>query len=739
MRGTADLSALLAEVGRLARAVGLEALSPGHFALLAMGVLGRPFVRPAEVPGALAWLGVRTSRGVQSLPAAAYLTLPYLLEFRENTLHLRTGVTPALGVLACVLRLREFALEDLGRSSPSRGSSRTPSPGAAAGSRARRPQRAASVVVGKAPRSSPPKPPAPEIALPPPFVAAPVTWEPTDLAHLPDLLRGVRGEPLDFLHAVEARVLAAADRFEELLSPASLQGVDPHAYQQETVRRVLRQFRGRALLADEVGLGKTVEALMILREYQLRGMVRRALVLVPAALVAQWVEELSSKAGLDPLVAGEDGSGAEFWSRPGVLVASQALARRTGHAEAIQSQPWDLVIVDEAHRVKNRSTQTFRLVDGLRSRFLLALTATPVENDLEELYNLVTLLKPGQLATPAEFRKRFVNPKDPTEARNPEKLREMLAEVMVRNTRATCGLALPPRYVSTVAVQPSLAEETLYAEVLRVFRTDRTAREVTLLDTLLLEAGSSPAAVRATLDRALAGGPEGQFAVRLRGLRTLAGEVYGSEKDQALLEILKGHGEKALVFTKYRATLAHLEQVARSAGHRPVVVHGGMDRLKKAEAFQAFRNRADLLLCSDVGSEGQNLQFCRLLVNFDLPWNPMLLEQRIGRLHRYGQTEPVRVFNLCARGTVEDRLLDVLDRRVHLFELVVGEMDMVLGNVVEQRDLEERILSTYATASSEDEIAGFFDAVAEELARARGQYERVRALDQALFGKEFES
>ncbi|XYH99091.1 hypothetical protein ACMHYB_04800 [Sorangium sp. So ce1128] len=123
----------------------------------------------------------------------------------------------------------------------------------------------------------------------------------------------------------------------------------------------------------------------------------------------------------------------------------------------------------------------------------------------------------------------------------------------------------------------------------------------------------------------------------------------------------------------------------------------------------------------------------------DLPYNPMLIEQRIGRLHRMGQREEVRVYNLCARGTAEERVLDLLDRRLHLFELVVGEMDMVLGNMADERDLEERIVSLYATSRSEEELASGFDAIAEELAAARGRYEQVKRLDARLFGKDYEA
>ncbi|WP_437734854.1 DEAD/DEAH box helicase [Sorangium sp. So ce1335] len=584
--------------------------------------------------------------------------------------------------------------------------------------------------------------PAP-LPAPPPRKPAPLLVSGLDRS---ELLRQLEGPPASLAavsHALRAHLLASAEQFEELLALAALTGVEPHRYQIETARRVLRVFRGRALLADEVGLGKTVEALMILREYQLRGMVRRALILVPPALVGQWTGELAEKAGLAARTtddAARTADPAAFWRDEGVVVASLALARSAKHAPLVQAAPWDLVIVDEAHHVKSRTTAGFKLIDGLHSRFLLMLTATPIETDLEELYNLVTLLKPGQFATPAAFRAQFVDPKDPLSPKNRERLRALLAEVMVRNTRADSGLALPPRYVTTAIVDPLPEERELYERVLALVRAhaaDAGARR--MASTLLLGAGSSPAAVRGSLDRMSASdGRVPALRAALAALAELAASVRASRKGGALVDLARAHDEQILVFTRFRDTLSYIEAVLRDAGVEPAAFHGGLSAADKRAALSAFRDgRARVLVSTDAGGEGHNLHHCHVLVNFDLPYNPMLIEQRIGRLHRMGQREEVRVYNLCARGTAEERVLDLLDRRLHLFELVVGEMDMVLGNMADERDLEERIVSLYATSRSEEEIASGFDAIAEELAAARGRYEQVKRLDAKLFGKDY--
>src|SRR4030095_261365 len=145
-------------------------------------------------------------------------------------------------------------------------------------------------------------------------------------------------------------------------------------------------------------------------------------------------------------------------------------------------------------------------------------------------------------------------------------------------------------------------------------------------------------------------------------------------------------------------------------------LHGELSAAEKQDALGAFRaGAAQVLISTDVGSEGHNLQHCHRLVNFDLPWNPMVIEQRIGRLHRFGQSSEVEVYNLCARGSMEERILGVLHDRVRLFELVVGEMDMVLGNLGDETDLEERLLSLCAEAPSDVAVDEGLSALGDEL------------------------
>src|ERR1035438_2433281 len=305
--------------------------------------------------------------------------------------------------------------------------------------------------------------------------------------------------------------LQMAQNFEDLLCLPSLHGVDAYIYQQATLRKVRRHFKGRALLADEVGLGKTIEACLVLKEYWMRGLVGKALILTPPSLVSQWKGELIEKFGLAPVSP----DGAEFrrdpprfWKSEPLVVCSIAQARLDLHAKSIVAVPWDMVIVDEAHCLKSRSSANWQLVDSLRKKFILMLTATPVENNLIELYNLITLLKPGLLATEPDFRKTYVTPGKPKAPKNPEQLRTMLGDVMIRNTRAAADVKLPRRIAASVPVTPSKTEAETYRRVSRFVaghyrQPSGKQAPPGALDLMLRPAGRPPQAGRRSASRHL--------------------------------------------------------------------------------------------------------------------------------------------------------------------------------------------------------------------------------------------
>ena len=540
--------------------------------------------------------------------------------------------------------------------------------------------------------------------------------------------------------------LSLVQGFDELLCLPHLVGVEPLWHQIETVRKVLKQFRGRVLLADEVGLGKTIEAGMVLKEYALRGMAERVLVLTPASLVGQWREELETKFGLsfattyDPLLR-EDA--AAFWQQPRI-VASIATARRREHMEVLTGRPLDIVVVDEAHHLRDSSSAGWKLVDALNKRFLLLLSATPVQNDLIELYNLLTLLKPGIFKTLREFRAAHMTPGHPRQPANADGLRQLMRGAMVRNTRAVVALKLPRRHASTIRVEPAAGEAEAYAalaDAARKLSADGggPGRQRMVLHHLLGAAGSSPAAaarVAARLAVKAADEAGGKSWTRISD--QLAAIPRGG-KETALVDLLARNPlEKKLVFVQARETLEHLSNRLEADGITFARFDGSMSGPEKDAAIAEFRDTASVLLCTQSGGEGRNIQFCNTLINFDVPWNPMAIEQRIGRIDRIGQDREIFVFNLVTRGTVEDQVLAMLEEKISMFELVVGEVGAILGSVEEEREFPDLVLDAWLEASEPGRTAAFA-ALGDKLDAARRQYEGAKELDERLFGQDFET
>jgi len=521
-----------------------------------------------------------------------------------------------------------------------------------------------------------------------------------------------------------------------------LTGVEPLWHQIETVRKVLKQFRGRVLLADEVGLGKTIEAGMVLKEYALRGMAERIVVLTPASLVGQWREELETKFGLtfattyDPLLRDEPQA---FWAQDRI-VASIAAARRREHTERLVERQFDLVIVDEAHHLRDRSSQSWKLVDSLNKRFLLLLSATPVQNDLVELYNLLTLLKPGIFKTLKEFRLAYMTPGKPRQPANAERLRGLMRGAMIRNTRAVVALKLPRRHATTIRVDGAPGEAEAYAELAaaarRLMAQGDGKRERLSLQHLLSAAGSSPRAAAAAVARIAArNGGDSIWAELAK--RWAAIESGG--KEMALVDLIQRNPtEKKLVFVNSRETLAYLADRLERAGVSPVRFHGSLSGPEKDAAVSAFRDHAAVLLCTQSGGEGRNIQFCNSLINFDVPWNPMAIEQRIGRIDRIGQSREVFVFNLVTRGTLEEQVLALLDEKISMFELVVGEVGAILGGLEDEREFPDLVLDAWLGATEAARVQAF-EALGQRLEQARQQHEAAKALDGKLFGQDFET
>ena len=366
------------------------------------------------------------------------------------------------------------------------------------------------------------------------------------LALYAPLLAGLRqAAPVDrqvSLLVDEAVTVWNRPGFDTFLSEASLR-FSPFDYQLQAARSALRRMRGRAILADEVGLGKTIEAGLILAELRLRGLADRALVIAPAGLVTQWQEELERKFGMPTVRVGRerDVPGQEpvavSADRP-VAVASLAAARRDPLKSALTRDQWDLIIVDEAHRVRTPRSASGKLIRELRSRHLLLLTATPVENRLQDLYEMVSLVAPGLLGTAAQFRAAHGagSAAPDHEPRNVPALRKRTAEVMIRHRRSEVSVLLPQRLAETLRVEPSGPEREWYSDLTARVRaeagTATPSRRLALRSVAKL-AGSSPAAAAPTLAK-----------VGWDDLAARAGALAAPAKVAVLLDQLRRYARK---------------------------------------------------------------------------------------------------------------------------------------------------------------------------------------------------
>jgi SNF2 family DNA or RNA helicase len=253
------------------------------------------------------------------------------------------------------------------------------------------------------------------------------------------------------------------------------------------------------------------------------------------------------------------------------------------------------------------------------------------------------------------------------------------------------------------------------------------------INSLLMAAGSHPAALLAPL-RNLA-----SLDHRAEPILQAAARVPLAAKEQKLLELLRlNRSDKTLVFANFRATLRRLAEVLGAEGLAFCTFCGDLSAGEKERAIETFRDRCNVMLCSQSGGEGFNLQFANTLVNFDLPWNPMRIEQRIGRVHRIGQKREVFVFNLCTAGSLEERILRLLNDKVRMFELVVGEIGSILGNLAGEEEFESLVLDLWLACRNDTELDGAFEQLGERLLTAQEEYLGSKQLDEALFGEDYE-
>lgn len=519
-------------------------------------------------------------------------------------------------------------------------------------------------------------------------------------------------------------------------------------HQTQTALNVLNNFSYRALLADEVGLGKTIEAGILLKEFIIRKLVKKILILTPATLKFQWKEEMHSKFDLKFEIADKT-----VVYDNDLVIASIDTAKTKSHKNYLSEKYWDLIIIDEAHKLKNSNTQNYKLIKSLNFERCLMLTATPLQNNLFELWALIDLLHPGFLGTKQNFTKKYISDKEGLKIKDSSNLQKKLSQIMIRNLRKDTNIKFVKRIVKTHILNYDLNELKFYNLVISFIKKEYDKvkdKDTTNIDTSVLTEDElkklakeyrqkglltfSLIMLTRQITSSIKTGVEAlkRYAETIEDdkkkfeLETIIeqGKEIGIDKKlEQLIKIIKKEKNKIIIFTTFIHTQKMLEMELSLNGFEVVVFNGKMTPVEKEEKISDFKENKQVLICTDAGSEGRNLQFANIMVNYDLPWNPMRVEQRIGRIHRFGQTKDVVIHNLAISNTIETYILNRLYEKINLFQVAIGEMDLILSQL-KKPNFEREI---FASVFDDDG----FD---KELVEAKTKAKNINQFDNDLFG-----
>jgi len=568
----------------------------------------------------------------------------------------------------------------------------------------------------------------------------------------------------------------------DVIFAVNVSKVDPLPHQIEAVYgQVLQLPRIRFLIADDPGAGKTIMAGLVIKELKLRGLIRRILIVAPGHLKDQWRRELKERFEEHFAIVDRNAMRSHFgenvWEREYQVITSLDFARQEDVMNALAAVHWDLIVVDEAHKMaayrygnKIEKTKRYRLGELLSKNgsHLLFLTATPHRGDPENFRLFLDLLQPGAFAT-TEMLEASIRAGD-----NPLFIRRLKEDLKDFQGRPL----FLPRQVKTLTFdlgRESPDEKELYnalskyveEQYNRALASDKRRNITFALVILQRRLASSMYALYRSLERRKKRLEEmlQQADAFLQGARQNSWE-YGlsledveemSEEDrweqealwetlsmaenraeleheiQTLAEllqqarniVLRGEevklrhfkealnqleaqepGEKILLFTESRDTLVYLEKRMREWGYSVCTIHGGMSLEARIEAEHTFKNEAQVMIATEAAGEGINLQFCHLMINYDLPWNPNRLEQRMGRIHRYGQTHEVTIFNLVASDTREGQVMARLFNKLEEIRKALGSDKVfdVIDEIFPGRNLAQLLIEAAANARTVDDI-----------------------------------
>jgi ERCC4-related helicase len=613
--------------------------------------------------------------------------------------------------------------------------------------------------------------------------------------------------------AYELTKRCPSDSIEKLANAVAGAQVDLNPHQVDAALFAFRSPLSKgALLADEVGLGKTIEAGLVLSQKWAERK-RRILVITPANLRKQWYQELTEKFFLPCTIletksynaAVKVGNFKPFETKSSIVICSYQFARNK--ANDVANTPWDLVVMDEAHRLRNVYKPSNIIANTLKlalaNKHKLLLTATPLQNSLLELFGLVSFIDEHTFGDLKSFREQFANlTQDEVFATLKNRLKPICHRTLRR--QVTSYIPFTKRLPMVEEFTPEEGEDRLYNLVSDYLRRDNLqalpASQRSLMTLVLRKLlASSTFAIAGALEsiagrlraklvkqepvesleeeldkdyealgetaeewaddqpaEILSDGERAAIEAEVADLDSfakLATSIEQNAKGKALIKALTiafakarelGAADKAIIFTESRKTQNYLLRVLADSQFKEGIVlfngsntdesskaiyaawlekHAGTDRItgsKSADMRSAlvdyFRETGRILIATEAGAEGINLQFCSLVVNYDLPWNPQRIEQRIGRCHRYGQKHDVVVVNFLNRKNEADRrVFELLSQKFQLFEGVFGASDEVLGAIESGVDFEKRINDIYQRCRKHEEIKAEFDKLQMEL------------------------
>jgi superfamily II DNA or RNA helicase len=528
---------------------------------------------------------------------------------------------------------------------------------------------------------------------------------------LRDLVQAIRRDPAQ--HPLRETLLKVP------LLPYQLDGI---AFAADT---------GRAVLADEMGLGKTIQAIGAAELLAREAGIRKVLVICPASVKSQWRNEIHRFTDGDvQLIAGQTaGRAAQYRNNCFFTICNYEQVLKD--LLAIEQVPWDLIVLDEGQRIKNWEAKTSRVIKGLKSRFALVLSGTPLENRLDDLYSVVQFIDDRRLGPGFRFfnQHRILDEKGKVIGyRNLDQLREQLRPILLRRTRNDVRLQVPERTTEIVRIPPTEEQKAVHDAHMQTVAQIVAKKYLTEMDLLRLRMALLMCRMSAD-GTYLVTKEKPNWSSKLERLGGLLDEISAEES------------RKVVLFSEWTTMLDLIEPLLSERGLDFVRLDGSVPQKQRQELVERFQNdpQCRLFLTTNAGSTGLNLQAANTVINVDLPWNPAVLEQRIGRAHRMGQTEQVQVFILVTEQTLEENLLETLSAKKDLALAVLDPASDVPE--VQMKSSAEELksrLEVLLGARAEAHIDRTEEARQREAARMAERRERVAAAGGALLGAAFQ-